>query len=73
MNLNNEQLIKGKLTEADLRKPAWPYEPTEAAHAAIDFDDDTRPVPGAGPVVWLAVGAVLFASATGVLLIFVGA
>ena len=29
----------------------------EAAHVAIDLDDDPRPVPGAGPVVWLALGA----------------
>jgi len=30
----------------------------EAAHAAIDWDDDTRPVPGSGPVLWLVWGVV---------------
>jgi hypothetical protein len=41
----------------------WRYEPStstdeeiEAAHAAIDWDDDKRPVPGAGPVLWLVLG-----------------
>lgn len=29
----------------------------ESSHAAIDWDDDPRPMPGAGPVVWLALGA----------------
>ncbi len=51
----------------------WRYEPStstdeeiEAAHAAIDWDDDKRPVSGAGPVVWLAWGVVaLFAALAG--------
>ncbi len=28
----------------------------ESAHAASELDDD-RPIPGAGPIVWLAAGA----------------
>jgi hypothetical protein len=30
----------------------------EAAHAAIDWDDDKRPIPGSGPVLWLVWGVV---------------
>ena len=38
----------------------WPLEDNrypEAAHSAIDWDDDdTRAIPGAGPIVWLVWG-----------------
>jgi hypothetical protein len=35
------------------------YADPEAAHAAIDWDDDERPIPGSGPVVWLVWGVVV--------------
>jgi len=40
----------------------------EAAHAASELDDeDPRPIPGAGPVVWLVLASVVAAALVAVL------